>query len=144
MSDLVDQPVTPTTALDADERQELQRLREEVVTLRAEPAAPGRRRVRWASIGAALLVVLGCLLVPVSLVAVWTNNQVSDTVIRADPSVQAALADRITTEVVARVDVKQIADQAIDALAGQGLSQVAERLHALTRTTGRQQPVALG
>jgi hypothetical protein len=135
--------VQSTTALEADERQELLRLREEVAALRAQPAepAPARRRFRWASLGAVVLIVLGCLLVPLSLVAVWTNNQVSDTQrfvattspVIEDPAVQAALADRVTTEVFARVDVKQIADEAVDALAKQGLPPgVADRLHALT------------
>lgn len=130
MSDVVDS----TAALDADERQELQRQREEIAALRAEPAGPtpARRRIRWASVGAALFIVLGCLLVPLSLVAVWTNNEVSDTdrfvatmsPVIADSSVQAALADRVTAEVFTRVDVKQVADQAPP--------PVVDRLHALT------------
>jgi hypothetical protein len=144
MSDLVDDPGQGVaTALDDTERLELKRLRTEVAALRAQPAgpAPVRRRVRWASVGAATLVVIGCLLVPLSLVAVWTDNQVSDTdrfvattsPVISDPSVQAALADRITAEVFGRVDVKQVADQAIDALAAQGLpAPVVDRLHALT------------
>jgi hypothetical protein len=135
--------VQSTTALEADERQELLRLREEVAALRARPAepAPARRRIRWASLGAVVLIVVGCLLVPLSLVAVWTHNQVSDTErfvatagpVIEDPTVQAALADRVTAEVFSRVDVKQLTDQAIDALAKQGLPPgVADRLHALT------------
>jgi len=42
---------TDTSTLDADERRELDRLRQEVATLRAGPA-PGRRRIRWASLAA--------------------------------------------------------------------------------------------
>ena len=53
-----------TPVLDADERRELDRLRQEVATLRAGPP-PGRRRIRWASLAAGLLLVLGCVGVPV-------------------------------------------------------------------------------
>src|SRR5829696_10258020 len=46
--------------LDGDERGELERLRGEVAALRAAPA-PRRARVRWASLAAAVLLVLGCV-----------------------------------------------------------------------------------
>jgi hypothetical protein len=75
------------------------------------------------------------------VLAVWTNNQVSDTErfvatvspVFQDPTVQTALADRVTTEVFAHLDVQQVANETIDALAAQGLPpRVAERLHDLT------------
>ena len=141
-----------TVPLSTAERDELERLRAEVEALRAAPTPPtpptppppaprARRRVRWASLGATVLIVLGVLGVPLSILAVWTNNQISDTdrfvatvsPVIEDPAVQAALANRITTEIFARVDVQQIADEAVDALAKQGLPpQLADRLHALT------------
>ncbi|OLT22302.1 hypothetical protein BJF78_07825 [Pseudonocardia sp. CNS-139] len=133
------------------ERAELERLRREVAELRAAPPAPPvppeppRRRglgaVRWASVGSVVLLVLGLLLVPISVFAIWTNNQISDTdrfvatvgPVVEDPTVQAALANRITTEVFAQLDVQQIADQGIDALAAQGVPpQVVDRLRDLT------------
>jgi hypothetical protein len=50
-----------------------------------------------------------------------------------DPLVQSALTNRITTEVLARIDVQQIANEAIDALAAQGMRpQLVDRLHDLT------------
>ena len=63
------------------------------------------------------------------MLAIWTNNQVSDTErfvapvspVVEDPSVQTALADRIATEVLARVDIRQIVDETVNALAAQGL-----------------------
>ena len=73
--------------LSADERAELERLRAENAALRAragpgaEPtptAGPAARR-RWRTVVAALLLVLACLLAPLSLVAVWTRNQLIDT-----------------------------------------------------------------
>jgi hypothetical protein len=81
------------------------------------------------------------LLVPVSVLAIWTNNQVSDTErfvatvspVIEDPTVQAALGDRITAEVLARVDIQQIVDETVNALAAQGLPpRVVDRLRDLT------------
>ena len=68
----------PASPLTADERQELERLRSEVGSLRAT-GRPPRRKVRWRSVVSILLIVLGCVLAPVAGVAVWTHNQVSDT-----------------------------------------------------------------
>ena len=127
----------------AEERQELERLRAEVAALQAArpPTAGARRSVRWASVGSAVLLVLGLLLVPLSVLAIWTNNQVSDTErfvatvspVVEDPSVQAALGDRITAEVLARVDIQQIVDDTVNALAAQGLPpRVVDRLRDLT------------
>jgi hypothetical protein len=50
--------------LGADERGELERLRQEVAALRATAVPPPRRRIRWASVAAAVLLVLGCMGVP--------------------------------------------------------------------------------
>jgi hypothetical protein len=154
MSELADRPGTtaPPVALGADEREELRRLREEVAALRAEgpPAGPPRRHrrpVRWASVGAVVLLVLGLVALPVSLLAVWTHNQVADTdrfvatvsPVFEDPSVQNAMAARITTEVFTRVDVEQIVNQTVDALAAQGLPPV-----VVDRLRGLAGPIADG
>ncbi|MFL6118084.1 hypothetical protein [Actinophytocola sp.] len=121
-------------ALDQDERAELERLRAEVRQRRV-PRARGR------SVLAGALVVLGCLLAPVALTSAWLHNQVADTdrfvatvspLIR-DPAVRAAVTDRVTDTVFGYVDVRGLADEAVDALAGQGLPpRVADRLHGLT------------
>jgi hypothetical protein len=126
--------------LGGDERRELERLRREVVALRAAPA-PRRARVRWASLAAAVLLVVGCVGVPVSVLAVWVHNQVADadrfvatvSPVIEDPFVQSALANRISTEVLAYIDVEQLANETVDALAAQGLRpQLVERLRELT------------
>jgi hypothetical protein len=79
------------------------------------------------------------------VLAIWTNNQVSDTErfvatvspVVEDPSVQTALADRITAEVLARVDIRQIVDETVNALAAQGLPpRVVDRLRDLTGPLG--------
>lgn len=136
MSEQVEQDRGAT--LDADERAELERLRGEVQELRTTRKRP---RFAWRPVVSAILVVLGCLLAPVALATVWVHNQVSDTdrfaatmspLIR-DPSVQAALTDRVTDTVFTYVDVRALADEAVDALEQQGLPvRLADRLHDLT------------
>jgi hypothetical protein len=131
-------PGSSSPGLSTDERAELERLRGEVATLRTTRR---RRRVGWRPILSAVLIVVGCLLAPVALATVWVHNQVADTdrfvataspLIR-DPSVQAVLTDRVTDTVFTYVDVRQVADDAVDALAAQGLPpRVTDRLHDLT------------
>lgn len=122
-----------------DERAELLRLRKEVESLRQ---APRRRRTpNWKSVAAGFLITLGCVLAPLSLLTVWVHNQVTNTdrfvatmsPLIEQPSVQAAVTDRVTDTVFGYVDVQAFANQAVDALAGQGLSPVlADRLRSLT------------
>jgi hypothetical protein len=108
VSDVDEGPHVAASALDEDERGELERLRREVATLRATPA-PRRRGIRWKSFAAAVLLVLGCVGVPASVLAIWTHNQVTQTdrfvatvsPVIGDPAVQSALTNRITTEVLA-------------------------------------------
>lgn len=134
---------TPTMedALTVDERAELEGLRRENSALRAAGPGRPRRRIRWRSVVAVVLIVVGCLLAPVSLVAVWTHGEVSDTdqfvgtvgPLIDDPAVQEALTNRVTTAVFEYVDVEEVADQAITALAAQGLPpQLVDRLTAFT------------
>ena len=125
--------------LTVDERAELLRLRRELETIRSDRRP--RRPFRWRSLLATVLIVLGCVLAPVAGVSVWVNNQVSDTdrFVRTmgplvdDPDVQSRLTDRLTATVFQYVDVQGIADDAVDALAAQGLPpQVTDRLSTLT------------
>jgi uncharacterized membrane protein SirB2 len=127
-----------------DEHAELQRLREEVAQLRSQPggpagpAAPGRRRhLGWRGPVATVLIVVGCLLAPLSVFAVWTANQVSNTdryvanvePLIHDPSVQRALTDKISAEIDARLNVKGLATQAAGALTQRGLPRVGALLN---------------
>ena len=141
----LDRPETqpaPTAALTQDERVELERLRREIDSLRTA-ARPARGKFRWRSLVAIVLIVLGCVLAPVAGLAVWTDNQISDTdrFVRSisplieDPDVQARLTDRVTTTIFEYVDVQGIADDAVDALVDQGLPvRVGDRLQNLTPT----------
>ena len=146
--------VPDTADLGADERAELERLRAEVADLRSQvAAAPGvaetppvvpptrPRRQRWRSVVATLLIVIGCILAPLSVAAVWAKNQVTNTdryvetitPLASDPAIQNAVANKITTEIFARLDVQGITNEAVDALAERGLPpRVATSLHALS------------
>ncbi|MGW4892627.1 hypothetical protein ACWEQL_10230 [Kitasatospora sp. NPDC004240] len=82
-----------------------------------KPAATSRKhRVR--SPFAVLLVVLACLLTPLSLLAVWTNSEITDTdryvatmaPLARDPAVRAAVTDRVTEEVMKYVPVGSLLD----------------------------------
>jgi hypothetical protein len=140
--------------LSSEERAELERLRAEVADLRAQASTaaavaidqpvvptPKPRRQRWRSVVATLLIVIGCILAPISVVAVWTKNLVTDTdryvatvaPLASDPAIQSAIADKITAEIFMHLDVAGVTNQAVDALAERGLPPlVANQLHALS------------
>ena len=121
-----DTSAVPEAALTAEERAELERLRAEVASLRSQAtaaAAPSETvvvvstrppRQRWRSVVATLLIVIACILAPVSGVAVWMKNLVTDTdryvttvaPLARDPAIQNAVADKITAEIFARLDVQ--------------------------------------
>ncbi len=116
-----------------DDQAELERLRAEVDELRQkESTQKRRRRVSWRTPVSALLIVIGCVLAPLSVVGVWTANQVSDTnryianiepLIR-DPAIQNALTDKITVAITSRLDVAARTNQAADLLTSKGLPRV--------------------
>jgi len=119
--------------LSTDERAELERLRAELASLQGQQAhAAGRRRPGWRAPVAALLITVGCVLAPVSVVAVWTANQVSDTSryvanvtpLVHDPAVQNALTDKITNQITGRLNVAGLTNQAAALLTGRGLTRV--------------------
>ena len=140
--------------LSSEERAELERLRAEVADLRSQASAAAAvaidqpvvptlkpRRQRWRSVVATLLIVIGCILAPISVVAVWTKNLVTDTdryvttvaPLARDPAIQSAIADKITAEIFMHLDVAGVTNQAVDALAERGLPPlVANQLHALS------------
>jgi hypothetical protein len=128
--------------LTADERLELERLRRELDTLRTS-GRPPRRKIRWRSLVATVLIVLGCVLAPVAGIAVWTNNQVSDTdrFVRSvsplieNTDVQNRITERVTATIFQYVDVQGLADEAITALEAQGLpAELGDRLQTFTPT----------
>ena len=79
-----------------------------------------------------ILIVLGCVLAPVSVLGVWSANQVSDTSryianiepLVHDPAIQNALTDKITIQITSRLNVTGVTNQAADLLTSKGLPRV--------------------
>jgi hypothetical protein len=127
--------------LTGDERAELQRLRAQAAERHDQPpgGAPPRRRSRlgWRGPVATVLIVVGCLLAPLSVFAVWTANQVSNTdryvenvaPLIHDPAVQRAITDDITRQITTRLNVKGLTEQAASALTQRGLTRVGALLN---------------
>src|SRR5262252_1116135 len=129
--------------LSKDERTELERLRTEVDELRTQRSAQKRRRrVSWRTPVSALLIVIGCILAPLSVIGVWTANQVSDTnryvaniePLVHDPAIQGALTDKITVAITSRLDVAGRTSQAADVLTAKGLPRVGTLLKTFAPT----------
>ena len=102
-----------------------------------QEAPPPRHRGRWRAPVATALIVLGCILAPISVLGVWAGNQVSDTAryvenvepLVHDPAVQNALTDKITNAITTQVNVTGYANQAAAALTSKGLPRVGTLLH---------------
>jgi hypothetical protein len=85
-------------------------------------------RQRWRTVVATLLIVVACVLAPLSVVAIWTRNQVTNTdryvatvsPLASDPAIQQAIADQITAQVFTYLDVQGLTTQAAEALAQRG------------------------
>jgi hypothetical protein len=114
-----------------EEHAELERLRAEVSSLRAHQsdgngtpplatAGPGRRRGRWRAPVAAVAIILGCVLAPLSVIGVWAANQVSNTdryvanvtPLIGNPAIQGALSAKITSVITKQLDVNALVNQA--------------------------------
>ncbi|MGW3130537.1 hypothetical protein [Streptomyces sp. NPDC001123] len=95
----------------ADRSDDVQELRARVAALENARARPPRHRVR--SFLAVVLVVVGCLLAPLAVVASWAADQVGDTdryvstvaPLASDPDVQNAVANRATDALMSRLDL---------------------------------------
>jgi hypothetical protein len=104
----------------------------EAQAAKAPAAAPSRRRVGWRGPVATVLIVLGCVLAPISVIAVWSANEVSNTTryvenvspLISEPAVRSALTDRISTAVNDEIDVPAITKQVAAQLSSRGLPKV--------------------
>jgi hypothetical protein len=147
--------MSENSGLSVDERAELERLRSENAALRAQagrggaadqdtvrlPSGRSAARQRWRTVVATLLIVVACVLAPLSVVAMWTRNQVTNTdryvatvsPLASDPAIQNAIADQITAQVFTYIDIRGLTTQALDALSSRGLSpQVTRQLEAFS------------
>jgi hypothetical protein len=117
--------------------EEVERLRARLAELEAQlatrPTQPlaevrsRRDRQWWRSIIVMVLVTVGAILAPLTVVATWAHDQIGDTdrfletvtPLASDPAVQNAIADRITQEINSAIDVESITGEALTALSGQ-------------------------
>jgi hypothetical protein len=124
-----------------DSQQDVERLRARVAELEAQlatqqaaptPAAPPPPRSRregqwWRTVVVAVLITVGAVLAPLTVVATWAHDEVGDTdrfvdtvaPLASDPAVQDALATRVTDEIVTAIDVEGITGEALTALSDQ-------------------------
>ncbi|UYM03618.1 hypothetical protein [Solicola gregarius] len=119
-----------TDASDDATRDEIDALRAEVERLRegaSTGGSPGRRRGWWRTPVVFLLVLIAAITAPLSVVATWARDQIVDTdryletiePLDSDPAVRDAIADRITHEILTRIDLPAVTDQALTALSKQ-------------------------
>jgi hypothetical protein len=122
---------------------EVEQLRAEVEALKAQVSAPEstvelqelkpERRGWWRPVVATVLIIIVVVLAPLSVVARWAHDEISDTdryvdsvaPLASDPAVQKAVIDRITFEITSRLQVQAVTKQAVDALADRGLPPLA-------------------
>lgn len=79
------------------------------------PASTPRRAPRRRRILAGTLVVLSCILVPLSVAAIWVRNEILNTdryvetvkPLASDPAIVASAAQRVTDELFAKVNVEK-------------------------------------
>lgn len=124
--------------LDDAERAELERLRAELARLRARPhrtgPGPAARTGRW--LAATLLLVLSAATGVAAVVGVYARTELLDTdryvetvaPLARDPVVQQAVADRVTDELVTRLDLAGLTQQLVDALERQGAPEALDAL----------------
>ncbi|MGX4690535.1 hypothetical protein [Streptomyces sp. JNUCC 63] len=97
------------------ERSELEQLRARVTELEAGRTARAAHH-RWRSFFSALLIVVGCILAPLSAVSSWAAAEVDDTdryvatvaPLASDPAVQAAAANRVTDALMSRIHLQTL------------------------------------
>jgi hypothetical protein len=126
-----DQRVAQETELE-NLRAEVARLQTALAAAPAQPTPPPPPptrggTLRW--VGAGVLLALVALLAPLAIVATWVHDEIADTdryvetvtPLAADPAVQNAVTTRVTDAIFTRLDVQAVTQDAVDALADQGL-----------------------
>ncbi|MFD3502605.1 hypothetical protein [Streptomyces sp. NPDC058678] len=120
----------------ARDRDELAELRHRVRALESTGRSPGTRHHWFRSTGSVLLLLLASLLSLLAVVAVWANSIVRDTdryvatvgPLASNPDVQKAITNRVTSAVLARVDVEGLVKELERAAARQGAPPKAAKL----------------
>ena len=87
-----------------------------------------------------MLIVLGCILAPLSVIGIWTANQVSNTnryvenvsPLIHEPAIQAALTDKISAQINAHLPIQTLTNQAAATLTSKGFTRVGTLLHSFS------------
>jgi hypothetical protein len=121
--------------LSTRERSELDELRHRVSAL--ESTGPSRDGRHWLRpTGSVLLILLASLLSLLAVVSVWANSIVRDTnryvatvaPLASNPDVQKAITNRVTTAVLAQIDVEALVKQLTQAATQKGAPSQAANL----------------
>jgi hypothetical protein len=103
---------------------QVQQLQDEVARLRGQLGQEKPKghwiRTFWSTV----LIVVACLLAPLSVVSVWARGEVTDTdryvatvaPLAQDPAIQDAVATRITTEIFQYIDIETLANDAVSTI----------------------------
>ena len=127
----------------ARERQQADVARRQADEARAASAgavARARPRLGWRGPVCVLLIVIGCVLAPVSVLGVWAANQVSNTSkyvenvapLITEPAVQGALTDKISSAVSKQIDVQGVAKRAAAQVSRRGLTRLGALLSSFS------------
>lgn len=121
-----DDDTTDDATVDATVEAELEQLRAENERLKGEVAEDAEARHRHRSrrrrsFVAVACLVIGSLLLPVSVMTIWTRNLLLDTdryvetvaPLASDPEVQDAVAARVSAKVSELIDVKSLAEETL-------------------------------
>ncbi|MGW2092798.1 hypothetical protein [Promicromonospora sukumoe] len=144
MNQNTDPPDDAAARLAALEREnaELRRRLDAAADAGPAQAAPAQEHHRARSATAVVLILLGALLAPVGVVAAWAERTLTDTdryvatvaPLAKDPVVQQAVAGRLTTAVMDKIDVGAVLDDVQQGLDERGIAPRAAR--AITALEG--------
>jgi hypothetical protein len=87
----------------------------------SDEPAPAKRMPRWRRWTAGALIVISCILAPLSVIAIWVRNQVLNTdryvenvkPLATNPAIIDTVSARLTSQLFERVDVEQEAKDAL-------------------------------
>ncbi len=133
----------PTTSASQPDAEALRRRVQELEARLADVEREASAHVRagwWRPVVATVLIVVAAVAAPLGIVARWAHDEVGNTEtyvssitpLASNPAVQSAIINRVSQEVINAIDVKDVASQAANALAAQGLPAVATTLNALS------------
>lgn len=129
------------------EQSEIRRLQGEIADLKAQlgtaPPAPTQKRHWVRTFWSTLLIVVACLLAPLSVVSVWARGEVTDTnryvqtvaPLASDPVIQQAVTTRITDEIFKYIDVPALTSEAVATISS-NRSLTPQQTAALQALTG--------